>query len=518
MKCNKRALISVSDKSHILEFAKKLDALGVEILSTGGTAELLSGQGIPVVPISSYTGFPEMMDGRIKTLHPKIHGGILGRRDMDSHMQAMREHGIQPIDLVVINLYPFEATIARENCPFEDAIENIDIGGPAMIRSATKNFNDVAVLVNPADYQAIIEELSANKGCVSRETRFRLSRNAFAETARYDSLISKYLSEKMAGAERFPPCFLRPFEKIQDLRYGENPHQSAALYKNELPKPWDIVSAKQLQGKELSYNNLLDLNAAWELVTEFDSGAVAIIKHNNPCGAALGDDQVSTFIRARETDPVSAFGGVIGFNRPVTLQTAEEILKNFVEAIVAPGFDPEALALFAPKKNVRLMEMPAGQFSRSAGCLDFKYIGGGLLVQDADRLTCDHAQLQVVSRKQPGPEEMRDLLFAWIVAKHVKSNAIVYARNNETIGIGAGQMSRVDSSRLAIEKAQKPIQGCVMASDAFFPFRDSIDAAAKAGIAAIIQPGGSIRDKEVIQASDEHNIAMVFTGIRHFRH
>lgn len=516
MKCIKRALISVSDKQQILEFARKLNELGVEILSTGGTAELLAGRGIPVVPISSHTGFPEMMDGRIKTLHPKIHGGILGRRDVSSHMQAMREHDIKPIDLVVINLYPFEATIAREGCPFEDAIENIDIGGPAMIRSAAKNFNDVAVVVNPADYQAIMDELLANKGCLGRDTRFRLSRNAFAETARYDALISKYLTEKMPGAEPFPQRFLQPFEKIQDLRYGENPHQKAALYRNERPKPWDLVSARQLQGKELSYNNLLDLNAAWGLVTEFDSCAVAIIKHNNPCGAAVGDDQLSTFVRARETDPVSAFGGVLGFNRPVTAQTAGEILKNFVEAVIAPGFDPSALALFAPKKNIRLMEMPAS--FQSSGHLDFKPISGGLLVQDADQVTYDPAQLQVVTRKQPSPDQMRDLQFAWIVAKHVKSNAIVYARNNETVGIGAGQMSRVDSSRLAIEKAQKPIADCVMASDAFFPFRDSIDAAAKAGIAAIIQPGGSIRDKEVIDASDEHDMAMVFTGIRHFRH
>jgi phosphoribosylaminoimidazolecarboxamide formyltransferase/IMP cyclohydrolase len=459
-----------------------------------------------------------MMDGRIKTLHPKIHGGLLGRRDVDSHMQAMRDHDIKPIDMVVINLYPFQATIARENCPFEDAIENIDIGGPAMIRSAAKNFNDVAVVVNPDDYQAILDELSANQACLGRATRYRLSRNAFAETARYDALISKYLTEKMAGAEQFPQHFLQPFEKIQDLRYGENPHQNAALYKNERPHPWDIVSAKQIQGKELSYNNLLDLNAAWELVSEYDTCAVAIIKHNNPCGAGTGDDQLATFIQARETDPVSAFGGVLGFNRPVTAQTAGEILKNFVEAVIAPGFEPEALALFAPKKNVRLMEIPATRPASWRGNLDFKLISGGLLVQDADRLTYDPAQLHVVSQKQPSPDQMRDLQFAWIVAKHVKSNAIVYARNNETVGIGAGQMSRVDSARLAIEKAQKPIQNCVMASDAFFPFRDSIDAAAQAGISAIIQPGGSIRDKEVIQAADEHGIAMVFTGIRHFRH
>lgn len=516
MKHIKRALISVSDKNHIVEFAKKLSALDVEILSTGGTADLLKANGVAVIPISDYTGFPEMMDGRIKTLHPRIHGGILGRRDKDSHMHSMREHGIKTIDLVVINLYPFEATIAKENCALQDAIENIDIGGPAMIRSAAKNFNDVTVVVNPADYAVVTEEL-ANNGGVSRETRFRLSRDAYAITARYDALIAKYLSEKMDGASRFPTIFQQPFEKIQDLRYGENPHQAAALYKNERPRPCDIVSAKQLQGKELSYNNILDLNAAWELVREFGVGATAIIKHNNPCGAALGNDQTATFVRARETDPVSAFGGVIGFNRPVTAQTAEEILKNFVEAIVAPGFEPDALKLFAQKKNVRLMEIKMPLSSRPED-IEIKHIGGGLLIQDADRMTFDPAKLKVVTRKQPDQEEMSDLQFAWIVAKHVKSNAIVYARNNETVGIGAGQMSRVDSSRLAIDKAQKPVRGCVMASDAFFPFRDSIDAAAKAGIAAIIQPGGSIRDNEVIQASDEHNIAMVFTDIRHFRH
>lgn len=518
MKRIKRALISVSDKTHVVELAKELNAMGVEILSTGGTADLLKNSGIPVVAIASYTGFPEMMDGRIKTLHPRIHGGILGRRDMESHMHSMREHGIQPIDLVVINLYPFETTIAKEKCTLEEAIENIDIGGPAMIRSASKNFNDVTVVVNPADYQIVLEEMAANNGCTTQETRFRLSRDAFAMTARYDALITKYLSEKITGAPRFPAIYQPVFEKIQDLRYGENPHQSAALYRNTRPRPTDIVSAKQLQGKELSYNNILDLNAAWELVSEFDVPAVAIIKHNNPCGAALGEDQVSTFIHARETDPVSAFGGIIGFNRPVSVQTAEEILKNFVEAVVAPGYEPGVLELFAPKKNIRLMEMPTGAKSQKAGDLDIKYIGGGLLLQDADLITYDPAKLKVVTTRSPDTAEMRDLQFAWIIAKHVKSNAIVYAKNNETVGIGAGQMSRVDSSKIAIDKAQKPVRGCVMASDAFFPFRDSIDAAAKAGIAAIIQPGGSIRDNEVIAASNEHNIAMVFTEFRHFRH
>ena len=511
-----RALISVSDKTGILEFAIELQKTGVEILSTGGTADLLRKGGVPVIQVSDYTGFPEMMDGRIKTLHPRVHGGILARRDVPEHVQAMEDHGIRPIDLVVINLYPFEETVARKDCSLEDAIENIDIGGPAMVRSAAKNFKDVVVLVNPADYSLILEEVKA--GTVTLETRSRLCRDAFAHTARYDSLISTYLTERRQEESDYPPLLNQPFEKVQELRYGENPHQSAALYKESSPLPSEIVSAQQLQGKELSFNNLIDLNAAWELVKEFDKGTAAIIKHTNPCGVAQGEDQLKAFIVAREVDPTSAFGGILGFNRPVTTKTAEEITKNFVEAVVAPGFEPEALKLFAAKKNVRLMQMPELGSTQDTEKFDLKRIGGGLLVQSRASLTYVEGQLKVVSERKPNDREMEDMKFAWVVAKHVKSNAIIYAKDQEIIGIGAGQMSRVDSARVAVEKACKPLKGGVMASDAFFPFRDSIDEAAKNGITAIISPGGSIRDEEVLQAASEHNIAMVFTGTRHFKH
>lgn len=518
MRSIKNALISVSDKTGIVEFAKKLDALGVKILSTGGTADLLKKNSVPVRLVSDYTGFPEMMDGRVKTLHPKVHGGILGRRDMEDHMRSMGEHGIETIDLVAVNLYPFEQTIARKDCTFDEAVENIDIGGPAMVRSAAKNFNDVAVVVDPKDYETVLKEMHAHEGSVTLTTKKRLSRDAFTHTARYDSMISRYLTSQAEEESRFPKVFEQSFEKMQDLRYGENPHQSAALYQHSSAGPSDIVLARKLQGKELSFNNILDLNAAWELVTEFESSAAVIIKHTNPSGVALNDDQLQAFIQARETDPSSAFGGILSFNRPLKEEVAKEILKNFVEAIVAPGFDKKAVELLASKKNIRLMEMPAINSSRATNRMDAKRIGGGLLVQDLDTVTHDPAKLKVVTKKQPSEQEMADLKFAWVVAKHVKSNAIVYARNQETIGMGAGQMSRVDSARLAVDKAQKPLEGSVMASDAFFPFRDSVDAAAKSGVSAIIQPGGSIRDEEVIQAANEHNIAMVFTGIRHFKH
>lgn len=514
----KNALISVSDKTGIVEFAQKLNALGVKILSTGGTASLLEKNGVPVRPVSDYTGFPEMMDGRVKTLHPKVHGGILGRRDIAEHMQSMSEHGIESIDLVAVNLYPFEKTIAKKDCTFEEAVENIDIGGPAMVRSAAKNFNDVTVVVHPNDYETVTKEMSAYKGGVTLKTRKRLSRDAFTHTARYDSMISKYLMDQDEDGLRFPPVFQEVYEKIQDLRYGENPHQSAALYRQSGVALSGIVSARQLQGKELSFNNFIDLNAAWELVTEFKSSAAVIIKHTNPCGVALNEDQLKAFIQARETDPMSAFGGIMGFNRPVGEEVAKEILKNFVEAIIAPGFDKKAVELLASKKNVRLMEMPATISAPAGEQTDIKRIGGGLLVQDLDTVTYDPNKLKVVTQKQPSAKEMEDLKFAWVIAKHVKSNAIIYARDRETIGMGAGQMSRVDSTRLAVDKAQKPLQGSVMASDAFFPFRDSVDTAAKSGVSAIIQPGGSIRDEEVIQAANEHGIAMVFTGIRHFKH
>lgn len=514
----KRALVSVSDKTNIAEFAQQLHQRGVEILSTGGTAELMKKNGVPVTLISDYTGFPEMMDGRIKTLHPKVHGGILGRRDVPAHMDAMKQHAINPIDMVVINLYPFEATIAKDGCTLADAIENIDIGGPAMVRSASKNYNDVAIVVNPADYECVLKEMDANNGAVTLETRQRLSRDAFAMTARYDSMIAGYLSGQIGEASKFPPAYQTGLQKVQDLRYGENPHQAAALYKEAQPLKTDAVQAEQLQGKELSFNNYIDMNAAWECVLEFEETAAVVIKHTNPSGTASGTNQTEVFIQARETDPVSAFGGVLGFNKTVTLATAEEIVKNFCEVIIAPGYEKAALELFAKKKNVRVMQMPAIEGLAERSRMDIKRIGGGLLLQDADEMTLDPDKLKVVSKIQPDDATLEELKFAWKVAKHVKSNAIVYARGTETVGIGAGQMSRVDSARLAIEKANKEVKGCVMASDAFFPFRDSIDAAAERGIRAIIQPGGSIRDEEVIQAADEHNIAMVFTGIRHFKH
>jgi len=514
----KNALISVSDKTGIVEFAQKLNAFGVQILSTGGTAELLKKNNVPVRLVSDYTGFPEMMDGRVKTLHPKVHGGILGRRDIEEHMRSMKEHGMEAIDLVAVNLYPFENTIAKKDCTFDEAVENIDIGGPAMVRSAAKNFNDVAVVVAPKDYETVIKEMNAHEGAVTLKTRKRLSRDAFTHTARYDAMISKYLSSQAEDEPGFPAVFQEVYEKTQDLRYGENPHQQASLYRQSSAGLSDIVSARKLQGKELSFNNLLDLNAAWELVTEFESSAAVIIKHTNPCGVALNEDQLQAFIQARETDPSSAFGGILSFNRPLKEEVAKEILKNFVEAIVAPGFDKKAIELLAAKKNIRLMEMPATVSSRSGKRMDIKRIGGGLLVQELDTETYDPAKLKVVTQKQPTEQEMQDLKFAWVLAKHVKSNAIIYARNLETIGMGAGQMSRVDSARLAVDKAQKPLPGSVMASDAFIPFRDSVDAAAKSGVSAIIQPGGSIRDEEVIESANEHEIAMVFTGIRHFKH
>ncbi len=518
MSAIQRALISVSDKTGVVEFAQTLRDFGVEILSTGGTAELLRSQAVPVVAVSDYTGFPEMMEGRVKTLHPKIHGGILGRRDRPEHLRAMETQDIRPIDLVVINLYPFEQTTAKERCTLEEAVENIDIGGPAMVRSAAKNFRDVTVVVHPADYPRVVQEMRQNQGAVTRPTRQRLSRDAFAHTARYDALIARYLTRFLEEASRFPSLLQEPMEKVQDLRYGENPHQSAALYRQGDAEAGDIVRARQLQGKELSFNNYLDLHAAWELVREFDGGAVAIIKHTNPCGVALGEEPCETFIKARKTDPLSAFGGIIGFNRKVTAETAQEVTKNFVEAVVAPGFEPGAREVFAAKKNIRLMEMASGANPRTGPALDFKRIGGGILVQDWDRATWDPGRLKPVTQRQPDDREMNDLKFAWIVAKHVKSNAIVYVRDGEVLGVGAGQMSRVDSAKIAGSKAHQSLQGCVMASDAFFPFRDSIDEAARSGVAAIIQPGGSIRDEEVIEAADEHGMAMVFTGIRHFRH
>lgn len=517
----RRAVISVTDKNGIVEFARRLSGFGVHILSTGGTAKTLKDAGIKVTDVSQYTGFPEMMDGRVKTLHPKVHGGLLGRRDIPEHMKQMSEHGIDPIDMVVINLYQFDKAVAKPDCTFEDAIENIDIGGPSMIRSAAKNFGSVAVVTDPSDYNSIIKEMEENKGALSNDTRFRLARKAFSTTARYDTMISHYLekvSDKPEETIHFPEIFTPSFEKVQHLRYGENPHQRGAFYREIGYSGNSVARARRLQGKEMSYNNYLDANSALELAREFDEPTAVIVKHNNPCGVASAEDLKDAYCIARDTDPVSAFGGVIAFNTIVDEYTAAEIAKTFVEVIVAPEFSGEALEIFQKKANVRLLE--TGPLSAiSEGTMDFKRVTGGLLMQDMDLgINDDIANIRIVSSRHPTEEEMDALRFTWKVCKHVKSNAIVFGRCTETVGIGAGQMSRVDSVKLAVSKSRGKISGCVMASDAFFPFRDAIDEAARVGISAIIQPGGSIKDDEVTKAIDEYNMAMVFTGVRHFRH
>ena len=517
----RRALISVTDKYGIIDFARKLTGLGIHILSTGGTARTLNDAGIAVTDVSQYTGFPEMMDGRVKTLHPKVHGGILGRRDKPEHMSQMSEHGIEPIDMVVINLYQFDKAVARPDCKFEDAIENIDIGGPSMIRSAAKNFESVAVVTDPSDYNSIILEMEQTGGAISYDTKFRLARKAFSVTARYDTMISHYLekiSDKPEETIHFPEVFTPVFEKVQHLRYGENPHQRGAFYREIGLGGSSVARAKILQGKEMSYNNYLDTNSALELVRELSEPSAVIVKHNNPCGVASADDLKDAYCIARDTDPISAFGGVIAFNTIVDEYTAAEIARTFVEVIVAPEYSGEALEILQKKANVRLLE--TGPLSDLPdGSMDFKRITGGLLVQEMDiGISNDLANIRIVSSRHPTEEEMDGLRFTWTVCKHVKSNAIVFGRGSETVGIGAGQMSRVDSVKLAVSKSRSKIAGCVMASDAFFPFRDAIDEAAKVGITAIIQPGGSIKDEEVIKAIDEYNMAMVFTGVRHFRH
>ncbi len=517
----RRAIISVSDKKGIVDFARKLSDMGVSILSTGGTSKVLKESGIPVSDISDYTGFPEMMDGRVKTLHPKVHGGILGRRDSPQHMKEMAEAGIEPIDMVVINLYPFESVTSRPDCTFEEAVENIDIGGPSMVRSAAKNFESVAVVTDPADYDAIIREMEDADGGLSRETRFLLARKAFSATARYDVLISHYLDKisiKEEESIHFPEIYTPVFEKVQHLRYGENPHQRGAFYREIGFKGAAVARARVLQGKEMSYNNYLDANSALELVREFDEPTAVIVKHNNPCGVASADELRDAYCLARDTDPVSAFGGVIAFNTLVDEYTAEEMVKTFAEVVVAPEYTEEALKLFQKKGNLRLLEIgPLRPVSKDT--MDFKRVVGGLLLQDMDLgIQGDLDHLKVASTRPPTEEEMNALRFSWRVCKHVKSNAIVFGRNSQTVGIGAGQMSRVDSVRLAITKARTEVRGCVMASDAFFPFRDAIDEAARVGITAIIQPGGSIKDQDVIKAIDEYHMAMVFTGVRHFRH
>jgi phosphoribosylaminoimidazolecarboxamide formyltransferase/IMP cyclohydrolase len=514
-----RALVSVSDKTGIVDFARALQALGVEILSTGGTARLLADHGVGVVEVGTYTGFPEMMDGRVKTLHPKVHGGILGRRGVDD--DAMAQHGIGPIDLVVVNLYPFEQTVARPGCDLATAIENIDIGGPTMLRAAAKNHAAVTVVVDAADYGRVLEEMRANGGAVTAPTRFDLAVKVFEHTARYDGAIASYLGARLGDEpEAFPRTINLQFRLAQGMRYGENPHQGAAFYLEDRHREASVATARQLQGKELSFNNIADTDAAIECVKQFDGApACVIVKHANPCGVAVGASLLEAYDRAYRTDPESAFGGIIAVNGELDAATAQAIVeRQFVEVIVAPRVAPGAVAAVAAKKNVRLLE--CGEWPKEpAGRLDLKRVNGGLLVQDADLELFN--ELKVVSQRQPTEAELRDLLFTWRVAKFVKSNAIVYGRDQMTVGVGAGQMSRVNSARIAGIKAEQAgleVRGAVMASDAFFPFRDGIDQAAAAGIVAVIEPGGSVRDEEVIAAADEHGMAMVFTGMRHFRH
>jgi phosphoribosylaminoimidazolecarboxamide formyltransferase / IMP cyclohydrolase len=516
----RRALISVSDKTGIVDFARELTSQGVEILSTGGTYKLLCDEGIAAVEVSDYTGFPEMMAGRVKTLHPKVHGGILGRRGTDD--AVMTEHGINPIDMVVVNLYPFAETVARPDCDLPMAIENIDIGGPTMVRSAAKNHKDVAIVVNASDYDSIIADLKANKG-LNYNTRFDLAVKAFEHTAAYDGMIANYLGARVGveEPETFPRTFNTQFVKVQDMRYGENPHQRAAFYVEENATEASVSTARQLQGKELSFNNVADTDAALECVKPFKEPACVIVKHANPCGVAIGGNILEAYNRAFQTDPTSAFGGIIAFNRELDAETAKAIVdRQFVEVIIAPKVSAQASEIVAAKPNVRLLE--CGEFAAQPGAaFDYKRVNGGLLVQDCDLGMVNASELQIVTKRQPSEQEIRDLLFCWEVAKFVKSNAIVYARDGQTIGIGAGQMSRVYSAKIAgIKAADEGLQvaGSVMASDAFFPFRDGIDSAAEAGIKAVIQPGGSMRDQEVIAAADEHGMAMVFTGMRHFRH
>ena len=511
----RRALVSVSDKAGVVEFARGLTACGFSILSTGGTAALLSREGIAATEVSAYTGFPEMLDGRVKTLHPRIHGGLLGRRDDPKHVAALEKAGIEPIELLVVNLYPFQATVAREDCTLEEAVENIDIGGPTMLRAAAKNYGSVAAIVDPADYPRVLEELRS-KGAVSAETRFALARKAFAHTAAYDGAVANYLTSP-DGAE-YPAVLTLQFHKLQDLRYGENPHQSAAFYRDARPVAGALANFKQVQGKELSYNNIGDADAAWECVKQYEEPACVIVKHANPCGVAVAGNLQAAYERAFATDPVSAFGGIIGFNRALDAAAAQALSQQFAEVIIAPRAGPDALEILKSKANLRILEVP---LAREHQAHDYKRISGGLLVQSADSRMVERRELRVVTRKQPSDAQWADLAFAWRVAKFVKSNAIVFARERATLGIGAGQMSRVDSVRIAALKAQSAklaLAGAAVASDAFFPFRDGVDALAQAGAAAVIQPGGSVRDDEVIAAADEHGIAMVLTGVRHFRH
>src|SRR5712675_2562373 len=522
-----RAVLSVTDKTGLAEFARKLSGMGVELISTGGTAKLLRDSGIAVKDISDLTGFPEMMDGRVKTLHPKVHGGILHIRGNAGHVAAAKEHDILPIDMVVVNLYAFEKTASKPGVHFDEVVENIDIGGPSMVRSAAKNFRDVAIVTSPDDYVAIAQEMADSGGDLGLATRWRLAQKAFATTAAYDSAIAATLASTSLNehekdfqlpqahapvvGDDFPAVLRFSLNKAMDLRYGENPHQRAAMYSDGSGE--GVANAHQVQGKELSYNNIVDLQAAWDLAQEFEETACAIIKHTNPSGASTGKTLVEAYMRAKETDPVSAFGGVIGVNRVIDGATAEEMAKLFVEAIAALGYSLEAKEKFAAKKNLRLVEV-----KQSAQKFAMKQVSGGMLVQDADIRPLTDADLKIATTRQPTAEEMRALLFAWKVCKHVKSNAIVYARDGQTVGVGAGQMSRVDSAKIGAMKAQLPLKGSVAASDAFFPFPDGVEEIAKAGATAIIQPGGSQRDSEVIAAADRLGLTMIFTGVRHFRH
>jgi phosphoribosylaminoimidazolecarboxamide formyltransferase / IMP cyclohydrolase len=514
----RQALLSVSDKTGIVDFARGLAALDVRLISTGGTARLLQDSGVRVTEVAHYTGFPEMLDGRVKTLHPKVHAGILARRDVPDHMAALDRTGIGTIDLVVINLYPFAATIARDGCTLAEAIENIDIGGPAMVRSAAKNHDHVAVLTDPADYAAVLKELNAAAGALGAETRFRLAQKAFSHTAQYDGAISNYLTSVDAAGTRarFPARLNLQFERAQALRYGENPHQEAAFYRDLEPPAGSLGAYQQLQGKELSYNNIADADAAWECVRNFDQPACVIVKHANPCGAALGANPAEAYRKAHATDPTSAFGGIIAFNRELDAAAAQAVTAQFVEVIIAPRVAAGAARVLGEKANLRVLTVAPGS---AANSYDFKRVGGGMLVQTPD--TAHDPGLKVVTRRQPSEAQLGDLVFAWRVAQFVKSNAIVFCAGGQTLGVGAGQMSRVDSARIATLKAQDAglsLKGSSVASDAFFPFRDGVDVVARAGAAAIIQPGGSVRDEEVIAAADEQGIAMVFTGYRHFRH
>ena len=539
-----RALLSVSDKTGVLDLARELHALGVQLISTGGTARLLADNGLPVTEVADVTGFPEMLDGRVKTLHPMVHGGLLARRDVPAHMRALQQHGIGPIDILVVNLYPFESTVAKPGCSLADAIENIDIGGPAMVRSAAKNWKDVAVLTDAGQYAVVLSELK-DGGRVSDLTRFQLAVAAFNRISNYDAAISDYLSavDLSAGVPAneaeprrlpFPGQSNGRFVKVQDLRYGENSHQQAALYRDLYPAPGSLVTGIQLQGKELSYNNIADADAAWECVKSFDVPACVIVKHANPCGVAVGAHPLEAYAKAFQTDPTSAFGGIIAFNRPLDGEAANAVVKQFVEVLIATDFTPEALAVFKSKANVRLMKIglphtrgsqPSGgqasDWDQGRNAVDMKRVGSGILLQSADNHELTRDDLKVVTHRKPSDDEMNDLLFAWKVAKYVKSNAIVFCKNGMTMGVGAGQMSRLDSARIAsikAEHAQLSLQGTVVASDAFFPFRDGLDVVVDAGATCVIQPGGSMRDQEVIDAANERGVAMVFTGVRHFRH